>query len=632
MHRSTLFSWFSCAFALVTAAPYILGSQAAPLVEQGIGEAAERMMWRRQLAESVSGINWSLVETGSVTSSGAVETTTPLPTTSSTSAITTSSSTTPATATSSVPASAASSTSSPAHGPSLLGSSSTTVKSRSLIIDSSLSPSISSSASTLKSELARTGNIFSPSNRLFAVGVVVIIAIIILAILIVIFAIKRVSHSSRFMDPLDYPEEYHATAISKHYSRTSGPASPNSSIDSYDSLEKEDLVGDMKRSKFGGPRSHLGNAPPNLALPPVPPPSVPSIASTHRVHADSMQKSAAPVRSRAAPPAPLNLPTSSFSTPASSRTAERPHHMQANALPRSGDPRSAGSKASYVSTVPLSPNSKPFAPLPPVPSSRSNPPPPRSAGRTDERLTSLPFSHRPRTQHASSQPALPPLPRAALRRKLVIVGDGACGKTSLLSVFSLGEFPSEYEPTIFENYVAEIRLDGKPVQLALWDTAGQEEYERLRPLSYSKSHVILIAFSLDTPDSLENVSVKWIEEVRELCGPNIPVLLVGCKKDLRDQALQSGRGQGFVTREQGEFMAQRIGARTYKECSALLNDGVDDLFEAATRAAMLVRGSDAADAHHGSGEKSERRKSDARKGKRNKDEDEGGCCTGCVVC
>jgi GTPase SAR1 family protein len=64
-----------------------------------------------------------------------------------------------------------------------------------------------------------------------------------------------------------------------------------------------------------------------------------------------------------------------------------------------------------------------------------------------------------------------------IRRKLVIVGDGACGKTSLLSSFALGEFPKEYQPTIFENYVAEIRLDGKAVQLALWDTAGQEEYE-----------------------------------------------------------------------------------------------------------------------------------------------------------
>lgn len=79
-------------------------------------------------------------------------------------------------------------------------------------------------------------------------------------------------------------------------------------------------------------------------------------------------------------------------------------------------------------------------------------------------------------------------------------------------------------------------------------------------------------------------------------------------------------------------MAQRIGARTYKECSALLNDGVDDLFEAATRAAMLVRGSDAADHGHSNslgGEKGERRKSDLRS---RGDRDQGGCCTSCVVC
>ncbi|TNY18909.1 ras family-domain-containing protein [Rhodotorula diobovata] len=221
----------------------------------------------------------------------------------------------------------------------------------------------------------------------------------------------------------------------------------------------------------------------------------------------------------------------------------------------------------------------------------------------------------------------------AFRRKLVIVGDGACGKTSLLSVFSMGEFPREYTPTIFENYVAEIRLDGKAVQLALWDTAGQEEYERLRPLSYSKSHVILIAFALDTPDSLDNVSVKWIEEVRELCGPHIPVLLVGLKMDLRDEAMRSGGGaQGrFVTTEQGRQMATQIGARSYHECSALLNSGVDETFEAATRAAMLVRGAGAgaggSHSLHAHGEDDEREK----RRRRDKDEGAGGGACGCVI-
>lgn len=101
----------------------------------------------------------------------------------------------------------------------------------------------------------------------------------------------------------------------------------------------------------------------------------------------------------------------------------------------------------------------------------------------------------------------------SLRRKLVIVGDGACGKTCLLIVFSRGTFPEVYVPTVFENYVADVEVDGKHVELALWDTAGQEDYDRLRPLSYPDSHVILICFAVDSPDSLDNVQEKvGIEE------------------------------------------------------------------------------------------------------------------------
>jgi len=61
---------------------------------------------------------------------------------------------------------------------------------------------------------------------------------------------------------------------------------------------------------------------------------------------------------------------------------------------------------------------------------------------------------------------------ASIRKKLVIVGDGACGKTCLLIVFSKDQFPEVYVPTVFENYVADIEIDGKQVELALWDTAG----------------------------------------------------------------------------------------------------------------------------------------------------------------
>src|ERR1700742_4622637 len=72
-----------------------------------------------------------------------------------------------------------------------------------------------------------------------------------------------------------------------------------------------------------------------------------------------------------------------------------------------------------------------------------------------------------------------------------------------------------YVPTVFENYVADVEVDGKHVELALWDTAGQEDYDRLRPLSYPDSHVILICFAIDSPDSLDNVQ----EKVRLLSAP-----------------------------------------------------------------------------------------------------------------
>ncbi|KAG7090966.1 Rho GTPase, variant 2 [Marasmius oreades] len=219
-----------------------------------------------------------------------------------------------------------------------------------------------------------------------------------------------------------------------------------------------------------------------------------------------------------------------------------------------------------------------------------------------------------------------------IRRKLVIVGDGACGKTSLLCSFALGEFPKEYQPTVFDNYVAEIRLDEKHVQLALWDTAGQEEYERLRPMSYSKSHVILIAFALDTPDSLENVETKWIEEVRSICGPNIPVLLVGCKADLRPNTSHPNTPDNpcpWVTREQGERVAQRIGARAYKECSALKIEGVDDVFETATRASMLMRDGVPASSQQPSEGRHHRRRSSGKSGS-NEETGKGWKC--CVVC
>lgn len=181
---------------------------------------------------------------------------------------------------------------------------------------------------------------------------------------------------------------------------------------------------------------------------------------------------------------------------------------------------------------------------------------------------------------------------AAIRKKLVIVGDGACGKTCLLIVFSKDQFPEVYVPTVFENYVADIEVDGKQVELALWDTAGQEDYDRLRPLSYPDTDVILMCFSIDAPDSLDNIPEKWTPEVKHFC-PNVPIILVGNKKDIRnDEGIRrelSRMKQEPVRSEQGKVMSESIGAFAYLECSAKTKEGVREVFEMATRAALQVK-------------------------------------------
>ncbi len=87
-------------------------------------------------------------------------------------------------------------------------------------------------------------------------------------------------------------------------------------------------------------------------------------------------------------------------------------------------------------------------------------------------------------------------------------------------------FPGEYIPTVFDDYAANIMVDGKVVSLGLWDTAGQAEYDRLRPLSYPGTDVFLVCFSIASPSSYESITAKWIPEIKEHC-PTVPFLLVG---------------------------------------------------------------------------------------------------------
>ncbi|RSH83666.1 GTP-binding protein Rho1 [Saitozyma podzolica] len=173
---------------------------------------------------------------------------------------------------------------------------------------------------------------------------------------------------------------------------------------------------------------------------------------------------------------------------------------------------------------------------------------------------------------------------------LKLSGDAACGKTSLLLVFSKGMFPEVYTPTVFETYVADVEVNGKKVELSLWDTAGHEDYNRLRPLSYPGSHVVLICFAIDLRSSLDNVREKWVTEVLHFCKGR-PIILVACKKDLRDdpKTIQdpAWMNQGPVTRAEGIAVAQEIRARDYVECSTKTGEGVREVFQTAARHALM---------------------------------------------
>eukprot|EP00300_Choanocystis_sp_HF-7_P023845 c25230_g1_i1.p1 GENE.c25230_g1_i1~~c25230_g1_i1.p1 ORF type:complete len:195 (-),score=47.76 c25230_g1_i1:108-692(-) len=167
--------------------------------------------------------------------------------------------------------------------------------------------------------------------------------------------------------------------------------------------------------------------------------------------------------------------------------------------------------------------------------------------------------------------------------KCVVVGDGAVGKTCLLISYTTNAFPGEYIPTVFDNYSANVMVDGKPIQLGLWDTAGQEDYDRLRPLSYPQTDIFLVCFSVISRSSYDNVKTKWIPEIRHHV-PQAPFIIVGTKADTRDDP--SMKGKAFVSHDEGSQLAKEVGARAFLECSALTQNNLKAVFDEAIRQAL----------------------------------------------
>ncbi|CAL8125767.1 unnamed protein product [Orchesella dallaii] len=165
--------------------------------------------------------------------------------------------------------------------------------------------------------------------------------------------------------------------------------------------------------------------------------------------------------------------------------------------------------------------------------------------------------------------------------KMTVVGDGTVGKTCLLYSYSNNSFPEEYVPTIFDNLAKNVTVDGMVFSLTLWDTAGQEEYERLRPLSYPKTDCFLLCFAIDNPASYANVELKWIPELRHHC-PRAAIILVGTKSDLRKEKSPNI----CISDTEARKMKSKIRANAFIECSAKTQENLEQVFTEAVRAVM----------------------------------------------
>ncbi|BFU24479.1 Rho family GTPase [Entamoeba histolytica HM-1:IMSS-B] len=172
--------------------------------------------------------------------------------------------------------------------------------------------------------------------------------------------------------------------------------------------------------------------------------------------------------------------------------------------------------------------------------------------------------------------------------KLVAVGDGAVGKTSMLICYTKNEFPEEYIPTVFDNYSTTVTLGDEVISLAIWDTAGQEEYESIRPLSYPSTDVFLLCYSVVQQSSLDNIAEKWLPEVKHHC-PSSRTLVVGLKTDLRDSVeeikkLEAKNQKPIFPNDVQEFIKENnIECDGFCECSAKTQKGLKEVMIQAVR-------------------------------------------------
>mmetsp|Transcript_185 Transcript_185/g.206 ORF Transcript_185/g.206 Transcript_185/m.206 type:complete len:218 (-) Transcript_185:267-920(-) len=165
------------------------------------------------------------------------------------------------------------------------------------------------------------------------------------------------------------------------------------------------------------------------------------------------------------------------------------------------------------------------------------------------------------------------------RMKVVILGEGRVGKTSILLRYVRGEYSDKQQSTLQASYLDKrLVVGGQQTHLSIWDTAGQERFHSLGPIYYRDADGALLVYDITDHESFAKVR-KWVKELRSIVGNDISIVIAGNKFDLeKRRAVQESDALEY---------AESVGA-AHIYTSAKLNKGLDETFiELATR--MLAR-------------------------------------------
>ncbi|KAF7348020.1 hypothetical protein MSAN_01754400 [Mycena sanguinolenta] len=176
--------------------------------------------------------------------------------------------------------------------------------------------------------------------------------------------------------------------------------------------------------------------------------------------------------------------------------------------------------------------------------------------------------------------------RAGLSKSMLVAGDSDVGKTCLLTAYAENRFPTGYVSRTYGGHGIEVAVRDVRYVFEVFDNAGAPEYDRLRPLGYPDTSVLVICFSVDILTSFSNVRSRWLPDTQHHC-PGIPCIFVATQIDLRDPefdadtlGVEPEAPRLIITTAEGEKLARKIKAAKYVECSVKTREGVQDVFDA----------------------------------------------------